>query len=200
MRTSWRLWLVILPLALVSVFLAACRSEEESLPSASQTIAAASPTVTAAPSSAPTPSPVPSIPADWQTYTDPVLGFSLRYPPDLVIADLTGPNPTAGLNERVFQFRSPSEPSRSFSLSISSNPDGLGPEEWLLNKAACLPGTLEQGNVAGQPATLCTSQPEEIREAAVAFGWMGKILFITSIMPASGFESDFELMVGSIRL
>jgi hypothetical protein len=155
-------------------------------------------TLTPGPTGTAPPSPTPS--SEWLTYVDAQLGFSLRYPPDLVLTDLTGPSPVAGLNERVFQFRSPSQPTRSFSISISSNPTGLTPEQWLLGKAACLPKTMAQGSVDGQAAASCTSRPEEIPEAAMAFEHMAKIVFITSVMPAFGFESEFEAVMASLRL
>jgi len=54
------------------------------------------------------PPPTPASP-DFTTYIDPVLGFSLRYPPDLAFTDLTGPS--GGPGRRVIEFRSPEDPS-----------------------------------------------------------------------------------------
>jgi hypothetical protein len=155
---------------------------------------APSPTTLATPSPAPEPSPTDA-PADWRTYMDPVLGFSLKYPSDLVLKDLTGPSPVSGVNERGYQFRSPTESRRSFTISVSSNTEGVTPESWLADHAACLPDTIRSGEVGGQPAAFCTSKPEMIPEAAVALPHGGKMLFITSILP----QTDFDAVLSTFR-
>ena len=169
--------------------LASCGSDEEVAP-------VVTPVPTTDLPTAPTPARSPAvIPADWLTQVDPVLGFSLRYPPDLVFKDLTGPSPVVGVNERAFEFRSATEPHRGFTISVSSNAEGFAPKSWLLDHAACLPGTIVAGSIGGQPAAFCTSEPADIPEAAVAFPQMDKMIFMTSIMP----PAEFELVVASLQ-
>jgi hypothetical protein len=153
------------------------------------------PTERPTPTEMPTPTPTPTM-DDWTTYVDPVLGFSLRYPPDLVFKDLSA----GAAGGRVLLFKSQSEPSRGFAISISPNEEGLTAEEWLSDNAACLPKTIKQGTIDGQAAAFCTSQPEKIPEAAVAFAHMGNVIFVTSIMPAFGYESEFDLVIASLEL
>jgi hypothetical protein len=183
-----------------AVIVASSGGEEEVTVQATTTATAngsASPVVTEGPTPAVSSPPTePPTTADWHTYTDEALGFSLRYPPDLVFKDLTGPSPVVGVNERGFRFRSPTEPFRSFTVSVSSNTDSVSPESWLRDHAACLPDTIRSGELGGQPAAFCTSKPEMIPEAAVALPHMGKMLFITSIMP----KSDFDMVLASVEL
>ncbi len=195
-----------------SVYYAVPRGEEEVVqqvqtptPEASATLEPSPSTVPTAttPASSPSPTAEPSpeaVPADWKTYDDPVLDFSLRYPPDLVLTDLTGPSPAGGLNVRALQFRSASDRSRSFTMAIVENSKGLSLDQWVHEFTACLPKTIERGTIAGNAAVFCTSQPEEILEAAVVFEHTGQMILITSIMPAFGFESEFELVIASLRL
>ncbi len=96
-----------------------------------------------------------SVPSDWKAYTDPVLGFSLRFPPDLTAKDLTTPGNTSGLSERVIDIRSEADPSRGVSISVSSIDADLTPEEWALKYTACLPDTIEETVVEGYPAVSC---------------------------------------------
>jgi hypothetical protein len=199
-----KLALVLIPLAALSAAIAAC-GEEEQVPSPSNTLggsetpAAMGTTAPGSPSPSPEASP-DAVPPDWQTYNDPVLGFSLRYPPDLVFKDVRGPSPAGGVNERAYQFRSPNNASRSFTISMSSNSEGRTSEEWLLDHAACRPDTIAPGMVDGQPATFCTSEPAEIPEAAIAFQVADKMLFITSVMPTFELQAEFDLVIASLQL
>jgi hypothetical protein len=193
----------------VAVIVASPGGEEEVVQQpASITPTPGSPTPTLGASTTPSPggsaTPLPSpdsspdaVPADWQTYDDPVLGFSLRYPADLVFKDRTQPSPVDGLSERALEFRSSTEPPpRAFTISVSSNSKGLTSEQWLLRYAACLPGTIGQGIVAGRGATFCTSEPAEVPEAAVALEHMGKMFFITAVLP----PAELEQIIASLRL
>jgi hypothetical protein len=120
---------------------------------------------------------------------------SAAYPPDLVFKDLTGPSPRPGLNERGLKFRSTKDYARGFTISVSSNTEGLTPVQWLREYAACLPETVQHATAAGKPATFCTSVPEQVPEAAVAFEHMGKMLFITAVMP----KPEFDQVIASLR-
>jgi hypothetical protein len=184
-------------LALASA-LASCDTTEEDTPqlaterptaSAKQS---ANPNRTATPITTATPATTaPPIPDGWQSYADLSMGFGFRYPPDLTHTD-TRPMQ----RQRVLVFRSSENPTRGFAISISSNAEGLDPEDWLFEKAACLPQTMDQGTVDGQPAAFCTSQPEETPEAAVAVQSTDSMFFITSTLPAS----EFELVMTSLEL
>jgi hypothetical protein len=193
-----RLW--ILPvLGLIAALGFACGDSGDDL---SQSIATATPKASATPvtttaSSTPSPSVTTTAsPVGWKSYADPLVGFTLSYPSDLIFNDLTGPSPADGFNERVLQFRSASDQSRSFAISISSNANGLTPEDWALQFTACLPETIRQGTVGGKPAIFCTALPEAIPEATVLLDSSGTILHFSSIMPAS----EFDQVIASVRL
>jgi len=186
------LLIVVTILGLAAALTACGDAEEDVAPQPTGTVTTgpetsspATPTVVSSPA---------AIPADWATHTDPVLGFSLRYPSDLIPRDLTGPSTVTGV-ESAFEFRSPIESLRGFTFQVSSNAEGVTPIAWLRDHAACLPGTFIDGTVAGQPAVFCTSEPAEIPEQAVAFLQMDKIVFMTSILP----EAEFDLVVASLR-
>ena len=139
--------------------------------------------------------PVP-LPGDWKEYTDSLI--SLRYPPDLTFTDLSGPMPKQGLGERSLWFESSTEPDRGMVVFITPKPEGYTLEEWVDGAAACLPDTIRAGELAGELAIYCTSQPESgnLFESAITFEHQGLIYFITSILPTS----DFELIMSSLEL
>jgi len=140
-----------------------------------------------------TPAPVPS---GWKQYTDPVLGFSLSYPGDLAVTE-KAPSDSGGSRERDLEFRIPEEPPRLvLVLAMVENSRGLTLDQWVLEYAACLPETIEEGTVAAKNARLCTSEPAEVPEAAVAFEHNGTMFLIRSLMP----PSDFERIIASLRL
>jgi hypothetical protein len=148
--------------------------------------------------SSPSPTAEPSpevIPADWKTYVDPVLGFSLRYPPDLAVTD-TGPTPSGGLRERDLDFRAPEDPSRALVIAMVENTKGRSLEQWVLEFAACLPEAIKQANLSGTPAIFCTSDAGEGPSGAAAFEHMGTMFLIRSTTPAS----EFEPVLASLRL
>ena len=199
--------LMVAGAAAVGVYVAAPRGgEEESV----QQVATATPVATVISTPQETPKPTagtqtssPSaIPEDWLTYVDPVLDFSLRYPPDLVSKDLTpvSPGPTSdGLNERVIQFQSATDHRRSVSISISPNAGELSPERWALEFTGCVPETLEPATVAGTDAVFCTDEAGESPVGAYVFELIdGKVFFATSRMPGYGFGQEFDLMIASI--
>ena len=107
-----------------------------------------------------TTAPSTEIPADWKTHSDPILGFSIRYPSDLVLTDLTPVPGTGGGYKRVLDFRSPSDSSRGFSIEVIANPSALSPEEWALSQTACLPKTIQRTTLQGYPAILCTEDAD----------------------------------------
>jgi len=171
------------------VALASCGDSEEEF--APGTAATASPTATIPEDASPTPrrgtatsAPVPS---GWTSYTDDTVGLTLSYPPDLVFKDVTGPSGADGLNQRVVEFRSTSEPSRAFAISVSSNTKGLTPQEWALQFTSCLPKTIEQAVTTGKNAILCDTA--DAPQVAVVFEDDGLMFYITAVLPASEFES-----------
>jgi hypothetical protein len=157
----------------------------------------ASPTVSpaASPTQAPTPEPSRAVPADWQTYEDPHLGFSVAYPPDLVFGDLSPSNPEPGINERAFEFQSPNDPRRGFTVAIASNIKSASLEAWVAEYGPCVPSTFTPGEVDGQPVLFCNSEPAGVRLKAVAFQQMGNLVLISSLLPAS----EFDLLAASLR-
>jgi len=167
-------------------------------------------TVTASGSAAPiaTPSPTPSAaastpapaPSGWKVYVDPVLGFSLSYPGDLVFQDLSGPGPSSGLAERAFQFRSPDDQRRSLSIAVVTKPGDMTLEEWVQGATACAPDTIEHATVNGRPAIRCTNVPETLSEAALIVEADGLVLFVTSVMPTFGFTAEFDSIIQSLRI
>lgn len=166
-------------------------------PPTATTSPATSPTAVATPSSAATAEPSPdAVPSDWETYTDAALGFSLRYPPDLVFRDLTSPSQPSSPSRRHLQFRSPNDQRRSFTIGIIETDKTVSLDEWVQEFTACLPETIRDGLVDGERAIFCTSQPASIPEQAVAFQLAGSIVYVTSTMPSS----EFEAVIGSVRL
>jgi hypothetical protein len=169
---------------------------------------AAEPTPTTAPTQAPggaggggldlatvVPPPTPAS-ADFTTYVDPVLGFSLQYPPDLAFTDLTGPISTGGLIQRAIEFRSPEDPSRAFGISVSANPKGLTLEQWAIEYAACRPKSIQQGMLGGIAAITCTREVIEGRPApAVVADHSGRIFLISGTSGLTG--SEFIQISGS---
>jgi len=135
-------------------------------------------TPTAEPTATPKPSPV--VPADWLTYVDPVLSFSLRYPPDLVATDVTGPASAGGVNVRAIEFRSAEDPSRAFGISVSENTKGLTLEQWAIEYAACQPKSIQQGTFGGSQAILCTREVIEGRPHPAALGENADRIFLIS--------------------
>jgi hypothetical protein len=145
----------------------------------------ASPTeaATLAPAESPTPTP-----AAWLTYVDPVRGFSLDYPSDLVAKDVTGPSPD-GLNERAIEFRSAEDNSRAFVISVSENVKGLTLEQWAVEYGACQPKSIQQSTLGGIPALACTREVVEGRPGpAVLADHGGKIFLLSGHLTESEFD------------
>ena len=147
--------------------------------------------VTASPAPTPVPS-ADSIPADWQTYTDPDLGFSIRYPPDLVFKDLTSPSGTG----RVLDFRASKDAARAVSIEIYSNPEGIAPRDWALAETACVPESIEATTVAGIAAISCTEQAGERPHPSVVLVHEGMTYEIGSLLP----QAEFDKVLESLRL
>ncbi len=205
------LLLLALPVLLLAGLLVACGQTEEvpiatlaTLETSTPTPLASSPTPgtglgTAQPTATPAQPTVAAIPADWKSYTDPFYGFSLKYPPDLKFKDVTMPGRPDGLDERVVEFRSPTDPKRAFGVSISSNPKKLTPQEWALEFTACLPKTIQQGSVAGRTALLCTEEAIEGKPGVgIAFDHMGSIFHVSSGWGLP--PSEFELVIASFEV
>jgi hypothetical protein len=161
------------------------------------------PSQTAAPSASvpgsATPTPI-TIPTNWATYTDPALGFSLRYPRDLLFKEEGDPAPTDGTTERTLQFRSAEDRRRSVTIAIWSKPKGMSLEEWVRGATQCIPETIVKGTIAGTTAYLCSDAPAKQVITSAIFEDNGIILYVTSVMPVYGFESDFDSVIASIEL
>ena len=154
------------------------------------------PTPTPAPTQTPAPAPTPAT-DDLTTYVDPVLGFSLQYPPDLAFTDLTGPSPTGGLNQRAIEFRSPKDPSRAFVISVSDNTKGLTPEQWAIEFGGCRTQTIQQGMLGGMSAIACTREViEGMPERAVLAEQAGKMFLLSAIGLT---DSEFSQVIASFH-
>ena len=158
----------------IGVLIATSGGEEEVVQQVATGTPGATATSTSAPSpsataTSPTPTPEPSpqpIPEDWQTYTDAVLGFSLRYPPDLTFNDLTGPSPS-GVDLRLIQFGLAGEQRRGFTVSFSET-FGLSLEQWSIDRAACRSTSMQSITLSGWPAISCTRETIEGRPGTPA--------------------------------
>jgi len=154
---------------------------------------------TPAPTTA-TGSPAPSypVPDDWLTHMDPVLGFSLRYPPDLVLHDLTGPSPQGGLRERTLDFRAPGTQLRAFALSvIGSFRDGISLEDWAWESAGCTRESIHQSTLDSVPAVRCTREVYgDFREPAIVSEHGGRMFLISGIGLS---EIEFDRVFGSFK-
>jgi hypothetical protein len=141
-----------------------------------------------------TPGPTPT-PA-WSTYTDPVLGFTLEYPADLSYTDSGEPATSAEWRERDIVFSSSKDSGHPvFAIAIVENHESLALDEWVAQFSACRPDTTVQGQVDGQPAIFCTSEPLR-PELAVTFEFMGRMLLLRG--PLS--QPEFDRLVASIQL
>jgi hypothetical protein len=100
-----------------------------------------------------------------------------------------GPNdPSQG--ERDIEFRSQGKtPRLMMVIAILANSDQLSLDQWVHTYAACLPGTVTQGEVAGVPAIFCTSQPLDVNQYAVAFEHAGNVFLLTALESFSEFPS-----------
>ena len=181
----------------VAVIVASPGGEEEVVqqPSPTATSGTATPTPAGSPTVSPDPSSTPdAVPADWQTYDDPVLRFSLRYPPDLVLEDLTPSPGTGGAYIRVVDFRSPTDASRAVSVEVLSNTGGLRPQDWALAKTACQPETIEQTTIAGAPAVSCTEDAAG-PHPLIVLEHMGRIYEIGLVLSST----ELDLLLKSLR-
>ena len=119
---------------------------------------APSPTTLATPSPAPEPSPSDA-PADWRTYVDPVLGFSLEYPADLELSDETGPSPVPG--RRILNIHSADKSRVAIVQVYNENEFGAQSvvlEKWAVEFAACREDSLQQASLRGTPAISCNTE------------------------------------------
>jgi len=158
------------------------------------------PTPTATGAAAATSTPTPTAePGSWATYRDPVLGFSLDYPPDLIVKDITGPSPD-GLNERAIEFRSSEDTSRAFVISVSANTRDITLEQWAIEYAACRTKSIQESVLGGIPALACTREVVEGRPGpAVLADHGGKIFLMSGHLPDSEFSQlreTFSFSVG----
>jgi hypothetical protein len=164
----------------VAVYVASPGGEEEAVQA---TVSATAGTETPTPAGSPTVSPAASstpdeVPADWQTYNDLVLAFSLRYPPDLVFKDVT----PGGATERAVDFRSPTDSSRALGISVSKKPEGLTLKEWAVEFAACRPTSIESATLAGAEAMGCTREVIEGQpEPSILAERGGKVFLMSAI-------------------
>ncbi len=187
----------------IAVYVASPGGEEEvsqQPATVTATPASATPTPEASPATSPTVSPAASstpdgIPTDWQTYNDPVFGFSLRHPPDLVFNDLTLPSPVEGIAERAVQFRSATDQRRSLLISVSSNPKGLALESWALVFAACNPKSIEPATLDAVEAISCNREVLGPPEPSVLAERTGKIFLLTAGEALT--QSEFESVIQS---
>jgi len=181
----------------VGVYVAAPGGGEEEVaqqvatPTPEATSASPSPEPATPPATTATPAPSGAvIPAGWLQYPDPVLGFSLRYPPDLVLKDLSS---EAG---RILDFRAAKDGSRAFSVEIYTNTQRVTLRDWALTETACLPETIEETVVAGAPAVLCTEQATETPNSLVVLDYSSRIYEIGSLLP----PAEFDTVLASLRL
>jgi hypothetical protein len=198
--------LAVLTASLVALaVLESCSDTEEVLPEALDTVTArpsgspsATPMATAAPTPTETksPAPTPSVGTDWKQYTDPVLGFAFRYPPDLVATDVTGVDPQGEFGERVVELRS-TEPSRSFSVSIfERNPRGLTLDEFA-EEFICTRDRRE-GEMANARAIYCVKEVlEGFAHPAVVSEHSGKFIEIQAGAEVS--DAEFSTVIQSFR-
>jgi len=153
-----------------------------------------SPAATPARTASPEPSPK-GIPADWQSYTDPALGFSLRYPPDLMATDLTPPSP-ASPNLHVIEFRSVGDRSRGFAISFSET-FGLSLEQWAIEYAACRPDSMQPATLNGIAAIACT---REVLEGHSGPAILAQNENLIALISGGGFkDSEFDQVTSSFH-
>ncbi len=193
-----RLWMLPV-LGLIAVLGFACGDSGDDKPqSVSSTAPAASvaatPSASASPTAIATPAPVPS---GWTTYTDPQLGFSVAYPPDLVFKEVIGPTPLGG--QLAIEFRSASDPERGFGVTIIDNPAGASLEKWTAEFSGCLTDTIQSATVAGWVSLTCTAEVlEGSPEWAAIVPYEDKMLRIVA-GKAKFTDSEFAAMIASFR-
>jgi hypothetical protein len=179
------------------VFLACGETQEVAQTESPRATTPATPTASSAPTTAPAP-PTPTaddVPADWQTYTDPELGFSLEYPPGLVVEDLS--DPTSDLSQRVLDFRS--EEGQGFAIVVANNPDGLSVKDWAAEYSTCVfekTPEVQNIDVDGNEALKCTGEPFDGKfEAVIVISRSDKIVYITSTVS----DRDFDTIMSSFE-
>jgi hypothetical protein len=177
--------LALCTLALLVIAAIGCDEPEESLSGEEEATESAksSPSVTLEATSTATPTAVPTatVSTGWKTYTDPNLGFTLEYPPDLISSDLTGPTPSSGV--RVIDFRHPTDAGRGFAVEVYP-PSSEALTEWAQTRTACLPETIESASLDGKSAVFCTEQATENTNGFVTFDDKGRRFEISWLLPA----------------
>jgi hypothetical protein len=196
-QVATALLLVVSTLVLLS-----CTDGDESVsdPTGSGAVSPSPPTATTtAPSTITATTAPPSTPTDtWLKYIDPVWGFSIQYPPDLNLNDLTGPSPQGGLQARTLDFRSLDTQTRALALSlITSFPDGVNLEDWAWEFAGCPRETISPSSLDGEPAVRCTREVyQEFREPAIVSQRNGNVFLISGLGLS---EDEFDRVFSSFR-
>jgi hypothetical protein len=95
------------------------------------------------------------------------------------------------------EFRSGSDSSRAFVISVSDNSQGLSVEDWAIEFGGCRPKTLESGTLGGAQAVLCTREVIEGRAGPAAIAQQGQAIFLISARGMS--DSEFSQVTSSFR-
>ncbi len=178
--------------------------EEEATASATPT---AAPTVMPSPTPAPEPSP-DSIPADWQTYTDPALGFSFPHPSGLSVSERFFEFPEKNGNPAI-QVRTLTYTSEkglfTLGLAIAPNPNALSLEDWVKTYPGW-PGQPTETAIDTEGALLfpIDQQGESFpqiyfRHGDYVFTFQANV-YGHQGLPAALRESDFQLIIDEFRL
>ncbi len=160
-------------------------------PTPGQATPPASPTPT--PAAQPSPAPVP---AGWPVYVDPVLGFSLPYPPELSPTDLTGAVAVCCPSARVIDFRQSGAKAQAVAVAIEDNQRSLSPLEWARENRAChldAPYEVQEVVIGGRPGLICVAEPlDQQFELAAIVEDSGKVFYITATLT----DADFKALLG----
>jgi hypothetical protein len=143
----------------------------------------------------PTITPSDPIPDDWLSYTDPVFGFSFRYPADLVFEDRSPEPGAAVLYERILDYRSASDQQRAFTFSVSAVREGTTAGQWARENTACDAASYADTAIDGAASIICTAD-ERAPAGAAAIKHGDKVYWLISILE----PGEFSLILASLRL
>jgi len=173
--------------------------------------ATTAPTVTPTAEPTPTPEPSPGVPADWLTYTDAVLGFSLRYPPDWHLSPAKG----GGELTALYSYDPTRVPPEQAGMPVSrdklkaeilvlDNPEGLSMEAWIRrDRERGAPVLISSRSAITVDNTSGIAETVELGEGGSAVQYFfpkGADVYVIVKYPADSLLSrDFATILGSFR-
>jgi hypothetical protein len=127
-----------------------------------------------------TPEATPIRTANWPTHTEVEFGFTVSYPADLVVEDLTPQDGGEDVNELVLEFRSPSVDARVFAITASANVNDITLDAWAVEYGACRPESIELAVISDRNGITCTREVIEGKPNPAGLVERGGYMFLIS--------------------